>query len=260
MLAIRLRKVGSRRVKNICSLVESEPIFLWIKSSRKKIGAALLETDVQTDFLVPVYQVSIIDSSDPSQTTGANNRDGRIVRRVSTGRDRMRKSVVGSKEQKVRKRISVPGCRGCPFPYVDIFFYERAERHVRQYLGANRWKTETVFPLVVRPFCNLSLSAPRDVVAHLSEEFDVNDADILDEECVGNGFDRRRERSLTSSWYGDVRRVPCRLLWPQFPFFRSSSGRCRRRDRSWRNIDLTTRRFRVTLSHHNINNNNFVFG
>ena len=126
------------------------------------------------------------------------------------------------------RTTSIPGCFGCRFPYVDIFFYARGERHIQEHFNGNRWKTETVFPFVARPFCGLLLNAPKDVASWLSEEFHVNDVNELDTECVENRFDHRRDRSLKSAWYDRIHRLPCRLLWPRFPFvFRSvsSSGR-----------------------------------
>ncbi|CAF3447468.1 unnamed protein product [Rotaria sp. Silwood2] len=72
------------------------------------------------------------------------------------------------------------------FPFIDVFFYEKNETHLWEISDPdNIIKLEYIFPLVMRPFGELWLPAPR----YPEKLFDFNPYD----DCIGHFWDHRNE-------------------------------------------------------------------
>jgi hypothetical protein len=108
----------------------------------------------------------------------------------------------------------IPGGWRWHYPFVDICFYVEKGGFVHDYdldyASSFRFRRSSVFPVTRRPFMNMSLNAPRDTLAVLLTNYDV---DV----CQTNKYNHRRELYI-----GQVYSVDCRQLWTRFPFvFRS---------------------------------------
>ena len=100
---------------------------------------------------------------------------------------------------------------------MDISFYKKDKRYVYDHdpgYGLSKFKFQLshVFPLVRRPFENLTLMAPLDTYSVLKRTYDV-------EQCVSN----RYNHSIEDWEQGGTQKVPCKELYARFPFvFRTS--------------------------------------
>nr|ACD54726.1 lipopolysaccharide choline phosphotransferase-like protein [Adineta vaga] len=73
------------------------------------------------------------------------------------------------------------------FPFVDIFFYATNESHLWLYNRPEQLLVELqyIFPLIMRPFGQLWLPAPKQPLSFLPFDIEIN--------CVGNYWDHRNE-------------------------------------------------------------------
>ena len=105
------------------------------------------------------------------------------------------------------------------YPFIDVILYDFVDNGtvITEYRRDRRFDAHKVFPLVERPFCGMSLKAPKDVCYFMQTEFRVDRVEQLEEKCETNDFDHRLGEEC------GVHRAPCSLLWPHYPFvFRST--------------------------------------
>lgn len=102
------------------------------------------------------------------------------------------------------------------WPYVDIFFFREDEHRIWDeffwYKFTYVYEKNKVFPLLNRPFGNLSLPAPCDVSTFLGN--------YASEVCVTNSFSHRQER-----WLYRRAHVPCKALTGKYPIVKNPNRR-----------------------------------
>ncbi|XP_067928975.1 uncharacterized protein [Watersipora subatra] len=98
------------------------------------------------------------------------------------------------------------------WPFIDICFFGDNGTHLYDmdptFSKTFVYKKSDVFPLILRPFANLNLKAPKNSELIISQNYDIN-------LCQSRSYDHKKEKDISLK---EITTVNCRQLYRIYPF------------------------------------------